>query len=139
MSKKFDSDYQPKERRPRGKSFNTKLIEALGRIGKTEDEFIDLLVDKAINEGGIYLTELMKRTAPVHKPTYAPVKFEFNPESSPVEKADLIMSAVASGDLTPDVGSLLIEAISKMLGIEEVTDLAKRLEALEQILKDKDA
>lgn len=129
----FGTDNQPKNRR--GKSFKTMVVEALKKHGKTEDEFVELLVQRAVSDGGVYLTELMKRYYPHNKQTYDVINFEYDTSWSSVQKADKIMESVAAGEMPPDIGMLLIDGIAKSLGIEEVTELAKRLEALEKKLE----
>lgn len=131
----FSSDSQPANRR--GKSFKTMVIDALRKNGKTEEEFIELLVQKAVADGGVYLTELMKRYYPHNKQTYDVINFEYDPEWTAVQKADKIMASVAMGDMPPDIGMLLIDGIAKSLGIEETTELARRLEAIEKLLDGK--
>lgn len=130
----FSADNQPSKRR--GKSFKTMVIDALKKHGKTEDDFIELMVQKAIADGGVYLTELMKRYYPHNKQTYDVIEFDYDSEWTAVEKADRIMIAVSRGQMPPDVGMMLIEGIAKSLGIEEVTELSKRLEAIEKILEE---
>jgi len=44
---------------------------------------------------------------------------------------------MSEGVIPPDLGALFIESISKSLGIEEITELAKRLEAIEKLLENK--
>lgn len=133
----FSAEKQPSNRR--GKSFKTMVLEALKKNGKTEQEFIELLVNKAVTDGGVYLTELMKRYYPHNKQTYDVIEFEYDPEWTAVEKADKIMVAISNGDLPPDIGVMLIDGIAKALGIEEVTELAKRLESIEKLLDEKKA
>ena len=134
-STSFDSENQPVDRPPRGQSFKTKLIESLKRKGMTEENFIDLLVDKAITDGGIYLQEILKRYNPVSKQSHESIIIEDWPKGgTPAEKANKVLDCITDGSIPPDVGSILIEAISKSLGIEEVTELAKRLEAIEKLL-----
>lgn len=128
----FSTESQPANRR--GKSFKTMVIDALRKNGKTEEEFIELLVQKAVADGGVYLTELMKRYYPHNKQTYDVINFEYDPEWTAVQKADKIMASVAMGDMPPDIGMLLIDGIAKSLGIEETTELARRLDAIEKQL-----
>jgi len=128
----FSADNQPSRRR--GKSFKTMVIDALKKNGKTEEEFIELMVQKAIVDGGVYLTELMKRYYPHNKQTYDVIEFDYDSSWTAVEKADRVMIAVSQGQMPPDVGMILIDGIAKSLGIEEVTELAKRLEAIENLL-----
>jgi hypothetical protein len=136
----FTSEFQPApEKRSGGpSSIKRKIIEALGRANLSEEQFIDMLVLKALDEGGIYLQELLKRYSPITKQTFESIAIVDWPKSgTPIQKAEVILNAMASGDIPPDLGALFIESISKSLGIEEITELAKRLEALEAIIAQK--
>ena len=97
----------------------------------TEQDFVDLLVEKAVDEGGVHLQELLKRYYPVYKQTQEPIAFEYAKEWTPLEKADAIMSAASKGEIPPDIASMLIEALGKMILIEDQTDWVIRLKALE--------
>lgn len=142
---KFTSSNQPKpENRSGGKSdMFTRIVSALERKFKSGVDdcktFEDWLVFKAISEGGVFLQEMLKRIAPAHKQTYQSVTINFPENGTPVQKADAVLAAMANGDIAPDIGNIFIEAISKSLGIEEVTELAKRLEAIEKLLNAKEA
>src|SRR5690554_761135 len=127
MSKRtqFSSENQPKRRG--NQWLKTKLIDALKRRSMTEEEFLDKLVELALSEGGVYFTELIKRYSPVPKQTHDPITIEFPKDGTPAQKADAVLSAMASGEISPDIGHIFIESISKSLGIEELTELAKRL------------
>lgn len=98
------------------------------------DTFEKWIVDKALTEGGPYLDAILRRVMPASKATYPTIEFEFDTEWSHTQKADAIMNSIASGNLPPDIGHMLIDGLAKMLGIEEITDLAKRLEAIEKLL-----
>ena len=132
----FTKENQPE--RKGGQWFKTKLIASLERQGMTEDGFIDLLVQRAIADGGVYLQELLKRYNPVPKQSHESIIIDGWPkDGTPAEKANKVLDCITDGTIPPDVGSILIEAISKSLGIEEVTELAKRLEAIEKLLEAK--
>jgi len=132
----FTAENQPE--RKGGQWFKTKLIDSLKRQGMTEDGFIDLLVQRAIADGGVFLQELLKRYNPVPKQSHESIIIEGWPkDGTPAEKANKVLDCITDGTIPPDVGSILIEAISKSLGIEEVTELAKRLEAIEKQLEGK--
>ncbi len=136
----FTKDNQPApENRSGGpSSIKRKIIAALGRADLTEDQFLDLLVDKALNDGGIFLQELLKRYSPIPKQTHEPIIIENWPKSgTPSQKADAVLQSMSEGVIPPDLGALFIESISKSLGIEEITELAKRLEAIEKLLENK--
>lgn len=137
-STKFSKENQPERKGQNGGWFKTKLIESLKRQGMTEEGFIDLLVQRAIADGGVYLQELLKRYNPIPKQSHEAIIIEDWPkDGTPAEKANKVLECIASGLIPPDVGSILIESISKSLGIEETTDLAKRLEAIEKLLEGK--
>lgn len=134
---KFSSENQPVKKGENGGWFKKKLIESLKRQGMSEDAFIDLLVQKAVSDGGVYLSELIKRYSPVSKQTHEPVVIDFSQCETPLQKAEAVLNTMAAGEISPDVGQIFIDAISKSLGIEEITELAKRLEAIEAILAEK--
>jgi hypothetical protein len=97
-----------------------------------------MLVERAIADGGVFLQELLKRYNPVPKQSHESITIEDWPkDGTPAAKANKVLDCITDGTIPPDVGSILIEAISKSLGIEEVTELAKRLEAIERLLEDK--
>lgn len=80
------------------------------------------------------LTEVLQRIEPPLKSTMPMVSFDFDPDSTPSEQAAQVMTAVAAGELQPDIASMFITSITSMLKIEEVTVLAKRLEEVEKAL-----
>lgn len=139
MAKKFSSEYQPEKRGGGPSSAMKKLRDALERkfsSGDVEgyDTFEDWLVDKALSEGGVYLQVVTSRAVPTYKPTLEPIKIEYPKDGTAVQKADAVYNAIAEGEIPADVGQTLIDALSKMLNIEEITDLKARLERIEEIL-----
>lgn len=134
MPKPFTSENQPTNRKS-GPNIKAKIVAALGRANLSEDQFLDVLISKAITDGGIFLQEVLKRYSPITKQTFESIAIEDWPkDGTPVQKAEVILNAMANGDIAPDIGNLFIESISKSLGIAEVTELAKRLEAIEKLL-----
>ena len=130
----FDANNQPVNRKS-GPNIKAKIIAALGRRDMSENEFLDLLIEKAVTEGGVCLQEVLKRYSPITKSTYEAIVIEDWPkDGTPIEKAQVVLDGMACGDIPADLGSSMIESISKSLGIEEITDLAKRLEAIEKLL-----
>jgi len=130
----FSSDNQPANRKS-GPNIKAKIIAALGRRNLSEDDFMDILIEKAVTEGGVFLQEVLKRYSPLPKQTYEPIVIDDWPTSGTAkEKADTVVNYMADGKIPADLGAIFIESISKSLGIEEVTELAKRLEAIEAIL-----
>ena len=139
MAKKlFTPENQPANRKS-GPNIKAKIIAALGRRDMTEDDFIDRLLELALGDGGgQFMSELLKRYSPIPKQSHDPIVIEGWPNTgTPAEKADKVLECMSSGQIPPDLGALFIESISKSLGIEEVTELARRLEAIEKLLESK--
>ncbi len=118
------------------------MREAMQRIfdeGKIEGFscFEDWIVFKAVTDGGMYLDIAAKRIAPAYKSTLEPIKIDYPKDGTPLQKADAVYKAIADGEVPADVGLTLIDAISKMIAIEEQTELAKRIEQLEAALNNK--
>lgn len=154
-STKFTSDNQPdySERATRGRNKSTLLWEAMERraFEKTEEsdsyklriqaerEFYDEWVAEAykgIAAGENYLFGLMiNRLHPQSKATNDTVEFKFPVNGTAVEKADAIFDAISCGDLAPDVGVMLIQAINVGVNIEDVTILKQKIDAIEAAMK----
>ncbi len=131
-STSFNSGNQPKERKGRGKSERTKILDSFGRCSKTEEEFYDLLTTKAFNpEDNFSFKELLSRLSPISKSTFPCVTFEFNKKSLPHEQASQVLDAIAQGIIPSDIGNSFVSSIQSMLKIKEVTDLEERLKAME--------
>lgn len=133
MPKPFTSENQPKVRKS-GPNIKARLLGAFERRKLTEDQFLDLLVDRAIEEGGIFLQEVLKRYSPIPKQTHEPISIEWDDGATPFQKAESVLNAMGAGTISPDVGAIFIDSIGKALGIQEVTELARRLEAIEEKL-----
>jgi hypothetical protein len=133
-STKFSKENQPKERKARGKSERTKLLEAFKREGRTEEGFYQVMVEQAFtSEDNFARGEVFKRLYPVAKATLPPCEFKFNAKGTAAQKANDILSAISTGDLPADVGLSLITAMASVIKIEEVTELEERIKALEEV------
>ncbi len=142
---KFSSEHQPEKRGDGSWRGTKKMRDAMQRLfddGKVEGSqgfanFEEWVVYKAITEGGMYLDIAAKRIAPAYKATLEPIKIDYPKDGTPLQKADAVYKAIADGEVPADVGLTLIDAISKMIAIEEQTELAKRIEQLEAALNNK--
>lgn len=131
----FNSENQPKQRKARGKSERTKILDSFKRLSRTEEEFYDLLTEKAFNpEDQFSFKELLNRMSPIPKAVAPVYKFELPKSAKPHEKADYILTAIADGELPSDVGNVCIQAIKAMIDIEEYTDLKERIIKLEEMI-----
>lgn len=136
---KFSSANQPP---PRGKSYRTVLIEALKASAQpmSEIEFVTHYIDQAMNSGDTgMLREIFLRLNPIPKPVAPPIEFDFPADGTPVEKMDAIIKGVSTGAVPADIGKMMADIIKSGLDIQEITELAVRLERLEKLLEDKNA
>lgn len=137
---KFDEDNQPKERKPRGKSERTKILEAMKRCEKTEDGFYDLLVERAHDKTDSFgFTELLKRISPIPKQTLPKVEFEFDDKAIPAVQAAQVLKAASDGQIAPDIANQFISSIASMLKIEEVTIIRKEIDEIKALLDERNA
>lgn len=138
---KFTSTNQP----CKTKSYRTRLIEALKAANDpmTETEFLTYYINEAMSsepaQAVAMLREIFLRINPVPKPVSPTVDFDFPANGTPVEKINAIANGIASGVVPVDVGKQMAEIIKTGLDVQEVTELAARLERLEKLLEQKQA
>ena len=131
----FSSENQPKNRKGRGPSERTKILEAMKRKGITEDGFYDLLVERSLSpDDSFALKELLSRFSPLKKSVMPDVEFEFNKEGTPVQQVSQLLDAISQSKVPPDVGVMLITAIKNAIDIEVNTELKERIEKLEAMI-----
>jgi len=135
---KFTSSNQPApEKKKRGKSERTKILEAMERTGKTESGFYDLLVERAHNpDDNFSYGELLKRLSPIQKAVMPHYDFELDKNLDHHKQAQQVIDAISKGDIPADVGTMIIGSITNMLKIKEVTDFENRLKAIEDAQND---
>ena len=130
----FSKTNQPKGR---GKSERTKILDAMKRMGETEDGFYDLLTTKAFNpEDNYTFKDLLSRMSPLSKSTAPLVEFDFDEKATPYVQAGQIVKAMADGLIPSDIGKDFVGVIQSMLKIQEVTDIDDRLKAIEELAND---
>jgi hypothetical protein len=134
----FSKTNQPKvgsKQGKRGRNKRNLFLEALTRQSKTEEDFYDLMVERAFQEGDIYASkELLSRLYPVPKATMPLVNFEFPKGAKPHEQAASVLEAIAGGEIPSDIGSVFMQAIKVMIDIDEYTDLKERIHSIEESL-----
>lgn len=140
----YSSENQPKQRKPRGPDRRTLLLNAISDVtGKDENAFYSEVVRRAMNPEDPASAQLMKevlgRMYPASRPTMPVIEFAFRKAGTPPEKVEDISNAVADGILPADVAKLMVDIIKSGLDIIEITDLADRLERLEQQINEKAA
>ncbi len=133
----FGKDKQPTKRTPRGKSERNKILDAMKRAGKTEEDFYDMLLVRSLDvEDNFGFKEMLNRISPIPKAVAPLYKFDFNEDGTPYEKSCQVLKAMANGVLPSDVGAMFINGIQSMLKIQEITELERMIKELEDRAKD---
>lgn len=138
--------------KPRGRGKQTLILEAireaalLGLKGESSREEAEKAVFRFMAEAAFQPTQdttqmssfclgqLMKKGWPDVKSVMPCVEFEFDENAEPNVQASQVMKAASDGLIPPDIANTFVSSIAAMLKIEEVTELQKRLEAIEESL-----
>ncbi|MBU9639587.1 MULTISPECIES: hypothetical protein [Burkholderia cepacia complex] len=136
-SNAFGPGNQPTPGNTRGKSSKTKILNALKKkMNWSEDDLYEHIVSEAFVNNNKDMIEIVIKTAvPIPKTTLQPVNFQYDRNAAYHEKCEVILEAVAAGQIAPDVGQELIYTIKHIASIHEVTELEKRLNDLEDLLR----
>ena len=93
---------------------------------------IDALKTNALAGDMQALKLLLDRLLPVRKASQEPVELPLLADAQTLSgKADAVLCAVASGELAPDIGAQLVNAIGTAARVVEISELLERIEALE--------
>jgi hypothetical protein len=113
---------------PGGRSSQAAKLRA--KLATGSDAVIKVVMAAAKNGDMQACRMILERMVPAIKPVSEPVQFNFT-GSTPTEQARSIMAAIAAGDIPPDQGKALIEALASVARIAEIDELCRRLAALE--------
>ena len=93
---------------------------------------IDAIKTNALAGDMQALKLLLDRLLPVRKSSLEPVELPLLAVAQTLSgKADAVLCAVACGELAPDVGAQLVNAIGTAARVVEISELLERIEALE--------
>lgn len=149
MAKSSTSFEKGQDKPGRGRSFKNKLFDVIKEhslIGAAPDiskedaeklyltHFAKRAFDTDDQASGTLSNALLNKSYPSLKSTMPSVNFEFSEESTPLKQAAQILKAASDGKIPPDVAQIFISSIASMMKIEEVTEIANRLTAIEQEL-----
>lgn len=91
-----------------------------------------VVVDAAL-EGDMQAASLvLSRIAPVLRGQMEKVAFEFDATAPVTRQVEQVLAAVARGQVAPDVGKQIIDAVQALSTIRATEELEARLAALEQ-------
>lgn len=101
------------------------------KIEHHADELIELAIAGARAGDMTALAMLLTRAIAPVRPEAAPVAFARPAGASASDWARSVLAAVADGQLAPDTGKHLIDAIAAVANITALDEIEKRLTALE--------
>lgn len=115
---------------PAGRKPGAELVRQLLEPKRTE--LVDKAVAMALAGDPTALRICIDRLAPPSRAEAAPVAIAGLAEAqSLTAKADVLLAAIGSGQLAPDTGSQLLNALAAVGRVAELDELAARIAALE--------
>lgn len=99
-------------------------------IEKDGEKLVKKAVELALAGDTQALKLCIDRAIPAYRPAAEPVQFELTGETL-TERANSVLTAVAAGQLDPQTGKGLIDAIGSLVKVTEIDDISRRLAELE--------
>jgi len=118
----------PRGRPPGRPDRRAQWREALEKHG---DALVAKAVELALNGDSQALKLCIDRAIPAYRPTAEPVRFEIEGDTL-TAKAESILAAVSEGSIDPQTGRALIDAIGSLVKVQEIDEIQRRLDALEE-------
>ncbi len=88
---------------------------------------------EAAKGGDLRAAELvLARVVPVHRPAHAPVTFALDREAPLADQGRQVLAAIAQGEMPPDQGRSLLDAIAALSRVTELDEIQRRLTAIEE-------
>ncbi|MES3043734.1 hypothetical protein [Sphingomonas faeni] len=115
--------------RPPGVSPQSKLIQ---KMLENADGILDAIIAKAMEGDSSSASLILARIVPALKSQAQTVQFDFDHTAPASEQAASILSAIASGAVSPDVGRQIMEAVNALTQIKAGELLEARIAALEE-------
>jgi hypothetical protein len=92
---------------------------------------VAVLVGKALEGDTNAASVVLSKVLPSLKAQSEKVQFDFDPNASISEQVAQVIDAVASGEVAPDVGRLIIESVKALADVRAVEELEARIITLE--------
>lgn len=132
----FTSENQPKNRKTRGKCKRTMIIDALKAQGKTEDQFWEAVVERALSgDDAQMMTLVAKKLFPDTKATYDKYNINIKKGANRLDRAEAILQTALTGDIPIDVAERFLTSLADVAKVEEVDSILERLAVIEEALK----
>jgi len=115
--------------RPPGLSPQSKLVQ---KMLENADGILDAIISKAMEGDSASASLVLARIVPALKSQSQSVQFDFDHTAPASDQAAAILSAIASGAVSPDVGRQILEAVNALSQIKAAELLEARIAALEE-------
>lgn len=117
---------------PGGRSSDTAVLRE--KLASGSDDVVAVVLEKA-REGDMQACRLiLERIVPAIKPVSDAVRFDIDASDLP-SSARSILSAIAAGQIPPDQGKALIDAVASMARVTEVAELEQQLAELREMME----
>ena len=104
------------------------------KLASGSDDVVAVVMEKA-REGDMQACRLiLERIVPAIKPVSEAVRFDIDATDLP-SSARSILSAIAAGQIPPDQGKALIDAVASMARVTEVAELEQQLAELRELME----
>lgn len=114
--------------RPKGRP--DKRAQWRKELEKHGTDLVAKAVELALAGDSQALKLCIDRAIPAYRPAAEPVRFTMQGETL-TDKAESILAAVATGELAPQTGKALIDAIGSLVKVSEIDEITRRLDELE--------
>lgn len=119
----------PKGRPPGVVDRRTKVSQALADDAPA---IVRVVIDAAL-EGDMQAASLvLSRVAPTLRSQSQTVNFDFDPSGSICQQVEQVLRAVSTGEVPPDVGKQIIDAVQALSALRTVEELETRIAQLEE-------
>jgi len=101
-------------------------------IADKAPEIVNVLIQQALEGDNQAAIALLNRISPQLKAVNEAVEFKIDTSKGLSGTGEQIVQAIASGEVSLDSGAQLLGSLSNLAKLQEMDDLSKRIEALEQ-------
>lgn len=92
---------------------------------------VQRVVEAALDGDTAAASLALSRVLPALKAQSERVSFEFDATRPLADQVEMVLSAIAGGDIPADMGKSIIESIGALGAVRQIDEFEKRLEALE--------
>ncbi len=101
------------------------------RMLNDADGIVDAIIAKALGGDPASASLILSRVLPALKAQSEKVTFDFDSAAPIARQAEMVLSAVATGIVAPDVAKQILESIAALASVRATEELESRLAALE--------